>query len=55
MDGGPGDKERFRQRMVERVLTQFQAIPRADLEYLLEKLNALDERRQKQGIAAPAA
>jgi hypothetical protein len=52
MDGGPGDKERFRQRMVERVLTQFQAIPRADLEYLLEKLNALDERRQ--AVAASA-
>jgi len=29
MDGGPNDKDRFRQRMVERVLTQFQAIPRA--------------------------
>ena len=55
MDGGPGDKERFRQRMVERVLTQFQAIPRADLEYLLEKLNALDDLRQKQGVSAPAA
>jgi hypothetical protein len=38
--------------MVERVLTQFQAIPRADLEYLLEKLNALDERRQ--AVAASA-
>jgi uncharacterized protein (DUF2336 family) len=55
MDGGPGDKERFRQRMVERVLTQFQAIPRADLEYLLEKLNALDDLREKQGVSAPAA
>lgn len=54
MDGGPGDRERFRQRMIERVLTQFQAIPRADLEYLLEKLDALDEARN-QGIVAPAA
>jgi hypothetical protein len=36
------------------VLTQFQAIPRADLEYLLEKLDALDEARQ-QGATAPAA
>ena len=53
MDGAPGDRERFRQRMVERVLTQFQAIPRADLEYLLEKLNALDA--QRQSVAAPAA
>ena len=54
MDGAPGDKERFRQRMVERVLTQFQAIPRADLEYLLDKLDALDVGREK-GAVAPAA
>ncbi len=54
MDGAPGDKARFRQRMVERVLTQFQAIPRADLDYLLEKLNALDHARER-GIAVPAA
>ena len=54
MDGLPGDKERFRQRMVERVLTQFQAIPKADLDYLLDKLNAIDAVRQ-QGISAPAA
>jgi uncharacterized protein (DUF2336 family) len=52
MDGGPGDKERFRQRMVERVLTQFQAIPRADLEYLLDKLDALDNARERGVVAA---
>lgn len=52
MDGGPNDKERFRQRMVERVLTQFQAIPRADLEYLLDKLNAIDQARETGEIAA---
>jgi uncharacterized protein (DUF2336 family) len=55
MDGGPNDRERFRQRMVERVLTQFQAIPRADLEYLLEKLDALDQARQPGGAKVPAA
>lgn len=52
MDGGPRDKDRFRHRMVERVLTQFQAIPRADLEYLLEKLDALDTAREQGAIAA---
>ena len=52
MDGGPGDKERFRQRMVERVLTQFQAIPRADLEYLLDKLDAVDGAREAGVIVA---
>jgi hypothetical protein len=54
MDGGANDRNRFRQKMVERVLTQFQAIPRADLEYLLDKLDALDEARE-QGAVAPAA
>lgn len=54
MDGGADDRNRFRQKMVERVLTQFQAIPRADLEYLLDKLDALDEARE-QGAVAPAA
>ena len=54
MDGRENDRDRFRQRMVERVLTQFQAIPRADLDYLLDKLNAIDEARN-HGIAAPAA
>jgi uncharacterized protein (DUF2336 family) len=52
MDGAPGDRERFRQRMVERVLTQFQAIPRADLDYLLDKLNALEVRRQTVAASA---
>ncbi len=54
LDGGEGDRERFRSRMVERVLTQFQAIPRGDLDYLLEKLNALGVSRAP-GIAVPAA
>jgi uncharacterized protein (DUF2336 family) len=52
MDGGQGDRARFRQRMVERVLTQFQAIPRADLDYLLDKLNALEEVRRSNAPAA---
>jgi hypothetical protein len=40
--------------MVERVLTQFQAIPRADLEYLLDKLDAVENAREA-GSIAPAA
>ncbi|MEL6311708.1 MAG: DUF2336 domain-containing protein, partial [Pseudomonadota bacterium] len=43
LDGTPGDRRRFRIRMIERVLTQFQAIPRDDLDYLLEKLDAYAE------------
>ncbi|MCK5747439.1 MAG: hypothetical protein KAH44_14560, partial [Oricola sp.] len=42
-DGGPNDRARFRARMIERVLTQFQAIPKDDLEYLLEKLDYYSE------------
>ena len=36
---GPG----FRARMIERVLTQFQTIPKEDLDYLLEKLDYYSE------------
>ena len=42
-DGGPNDRARFRARMIERVLTQFQAIPKDDLEYLLDKLDYYSE------------
>lgn len=42
-DGDINDRTRFRARMIERVLTQFQALPREDVDYLLEKLDAYDE------------
>ncbi|MEM9668868.1 MAG: DUF2336 domain-containing protein [Pseudomonadota bacterium] len=53
LDGTPGDRRRFRVKMIERVLTQFQAIPRDDLDYLLEKLDAYaeDERPQDENAA----
>lgn len=44
LDGEANDKARFRMRMIERVLTQFQAIPKDDLDYLLEKLDAYSEQ-----------
>jgi len=43
-DGYSHDRVRFRMRMIERVLTQFQAIPRQDLDYLLDKLDAYAEQ-----------
>ncbi len=43
MEGGDDDRIRFRARMIERILTQFQAIPKDDLDYLLEKLDAYGE------------
>ncbi len=54
MDGAPSDRMRHRRLLIERVLTRFQAIPKADLEYLLEKLDALGEGRGA-GVIAPAA
>jgi uncharacterized protein (DUF2336 family) len=54
IDGvGHDDRDRYRRNMVERVLTQFQAIPRQDLDYLLEKLDALDSNRDEK-VAARA-
>jgi uncharacterized protein (DUF2336 family) len=39
-EGGANDRVRFRKRMLERTLTLFQSIPKDDLDYLLEKLDA---------------
>ncbi len=47
LDGENNDKARFRMRMIERVLTQFQAIPKEDLDYLLEKLDAYAEQSKR--------
>lgn len=53
LDGETDDKARFRMRMIERVLTQFQAIPREDLDYLLEKLDAYaDQAKRREESAA---
>lgn len=37
---GGQDREAFRTRMLERVLTTFQSVPKDDLDYLLEKLDS---------------
>ncbi|MEL7043038.1 MAG: DUF2336 domain-containing protein [Pseudomonadota bacterium] len=47
LDGEANDKARFRMRMIERVLTQFQAIPKDDLDYLLEKLDAYADQAKR--------
>lgn len=53
MDGEVNDKARFRMRMIERVLTQFQAIPKDDLDYLLEKLDIYSQeaKRREEAVA----
>ena len=43
LDGAKHDRERFRRRLLERLLTQTQAMPPAELTYLLEKLDATYE------------
>lgn len=50
-DGGRNDRARFRARMIERVLTQFQAIPQEDLDYLLDKLDYYSEQANKEEAA----
>ncbi|MBA3067463.1 MAG: DUF2336 domain-containing protein [Hyphomonas sp.] len=47
-DGGSNDRARFRARMIERVLTQFQAIPKDDLDYLLDKLDYYSEMATRE-------
>lgn len=37
-DGGERDHERYRSRVITRILTQFEDLPQADLDYLLDKL-----------------
>ena len=54
LDGGPNDRARFRARMIERVLTQFQAIPKDDLDYLLDKLDHYSEAAAREEQAASA-
>jgi uncharacterized protein (DUF2336 family) len=39
-EGGAHDRLIFRKRMLERTLTLFQSIPKDDLDYLMEKLDA---------------
>ena len=40
--GGPQDMMRFRKTLTERIFTQFQGAPEADLNYCLERLEGLD-------------
>ena len=40
-DGGPRDRERFQERMLQRFLTQAQTTQREDVDYMLDKLDRL--------------
>ena len=39
LDGGEHDLERYRARVITRILTQFDDLPQEELNYLLDKLN----------------
>ncbi len=41
LDGGPRDRERFQERMLQRFLTSPQAAAREDIDYLLDKMDRL--------------
>ena len=41
LDGEPGDRERYRRRMIERILTQYEDLATEDVDYLLGKLGDL--------------
>lgn len=43
-DGNAGDRERYRRRVVERILTQYEDIAPDDLDYLLERLSGMGLR-----------
>jgi uncharacterized protein (DUF2336 family) len=45
-DGAGRDKERFQERMLQRFLTQPQAAPKEDVDYLLEKMDRLANAAQ---------
>jgi hypothetical protein len=40
MDGGDHDRERFRARVIERILTQYEDLGPDDVDYLLDKLTS---------------
>lgn len=52
MDGGEHDRERFRSRVIERILTQYEDLGDDDLDYLLSKIG--DMRSVSQKTAATA-
>jgi uncharacterized protein (DUF2336 family) len=46
-EGGARDRLTFRKRMLERSLTLFQSAPQSDLDYLLEKLDAVSLKPER--------
>jgi uncharacterized protein (DUF2336 family) len=51
-DGGPRDRQRFQERMLQRFLTQPHTAQREDVDYMLDKLDRLSPSREAQRGAA---
>lgn len=45
LDGAPGERDRFSQLMIERLLSRTPGLPREDVDYLLDKLDCLADAR----------
>lgn len=52
-DGGPNDRDRFQERMLQRFLTQPQTAARDDVDYLLEKMDRIG--RQAHAVESAGA
>lgn len=53
-DGGPRDRERFQERMLQRFLTQPQPAARDDVDYLLEKMDRIGREASAAEAVASA-
>lgn len=53
-DGGPGDRERFKRRIVERLLTRFEHQEGADIDYLLSRIGRFSETADTVGRSSQA-
>jgi uncharacterized protein (DUF2336 family) len=51
-DGGPDDIERYRRRVIERILTQYEDMGAEDLDYLLAKLGDMVASPRKIGAGS---
>lgn len=54
-EGGPRERQRFQERMLQRFLTQASVTPKEDLDYLLQRLDAAPRRRLNPMRAAARA
>jgi uncharacterized protein (DUF2336 family) len=52
LDGGPGDRERFERRMLERILTQYDNLATDDLGFLLDRLSHIASEHDREDVGS---